>query len=101
MASLLNRIGTLLIVGDLVYLVLAQMLSGGSDATLFRTILVAGALCLAGGLAVSIVTRARKGITAPACPTCGRRVTRGRVYCEDHLVETINRYRDEERRKGG
>jgi hypothetical protein len=99
MASLLMRIATILIVGDLFYLAIWTA-RGGADAQLFRMILGAGGLCLAGGLVLSIVTRARSGIGAASCPTCGKRVARGRVYCEDHLVETINRYRDEQRHKG-
>jgi uncharacterized paraquat-inducible protein A len=63
-------------------------------------VLAAGAACLACGFVVSMVSRAKSGMTAPTCPRCGRRVARGRVYCEDHLVETINRYRDQEREKG-
>ena len=100
MSSLLYRIGTLLVVGDVLYLFLFDALWGGANPGLFRTVLAAGAACLAGGFVVSVVARARSEITAPACPRCGRRVARGRVYCEDHLVETINRYRDQERERG-
>ena len=99
MASLLMRLGTALIVGDILYLAIWTA-RGGANSNLFRTILAAGGLCLLGSVVMSIVTRARSGIKAPSCPTCGRRVARGRVYCEDHLVETINRYRDEQRQKG-
>jgi hypothetical protein len=99
LAALLVRIGTLLIVGDLLYLAIWTA-KGGANAQLFRTVLAAGVVCLVGALGLSIATRARSGITAPSCPTCGKRVARGRVYCEDHLVETINRYRDEQRHKG-
>jgi len=100
MASLLYRLGMLLIVGDLLYLFLFDAFWGGAKAGLFRTVLAVGAACFAGGLVTSLAARARSGITAPACPQCGRRVARGRVYCEDHLVETINRYRDQEHEKG-
>ena len=99
LASLLMRLGTLLIVGDLIYLAIGTA-RGGENPHLFRVLLGLGVLCFAGALGVSIATRARSGIKAPACPTCGRRVARGRVYCDDHLKETINRYRDEQRQKG-
>lgn len=99
-SRLLSRIGTLLVVGDVLYLFLFDTLWGGADPRLFRIVLAAGAASLVGGLVASLVARARSGITAPACPRCGRRVARGRVYCEDHLVETINRYRDQERERG-
>jgi predicted nucleic acid-binding Zn ribbon protein len=49
---------------------------------------------------MSLLSRAHSGITVPTCPRCGRKVARGRVYCDDHLKETINRYRDEQREKG-
>jgi len=99
LSSLLMRLGTALIVGDLLYLAIWTA-RGGANAGLFRILLGAGVLSLVAALVLSIVTRARSGIRAPSCPTCGRRVARGRVYCEDHLVETINRYRDEQRQKG-
>jgi hypothetical protein len=92
------RLATLLIVGDLIYLAIWTA-RGGANAHLFRTLLAAGVVCLVGALGLSLATRARSGMKAPSCPTCGRRVARGRVYCEDHLVETINRYRDEQRQK--
>jgi hypothetical protein len=98
MAALLMRIGTILCVGDLLYLAIWTA-RGGADAHLFRVVLAIGGVCLVGALVVSLVTRAKSGIGAPSCPTCGKRVARGRVYCEDHLVETINRYRDEQRQK--
>jgi hypothetical protein len=99
MAALLMRVATLLIVGDLLYLAIWTARGGTTDAQLFRLVLGLGGLCLAGGLVLSLVTRARSGIGVPRCPTCGKRVGRGRVYCEDHLAETINRYRDEQRQK--
>jgi hypothetical protein len=98
--SLLYRLGGLLILGDIVYLVVWQGAMGGADNHLFRTILGAAAVCLLGGLLMSLLSRAHSGITVPTCPRCGRKVARGRVYCDDHLKETINRYRDEQREKG-
>lgn len=101
MATLLYRIGTLLIVGDIVYLAAAQVLEeGGVNKRLFQVILGLAGACLVAGLVVSLATRAKSGLTANTCPRCGKRVARGRVYCEDHLVEAINRYRDEQRQKG-
>ena len=99
-ARILYRIGTLLIVGDLLYLFLFDTFWGGARPGLFRAVLGGAAACLVGGVVASLVARARSRITAPACPRCGRRVAPGRVYCEDHLVETINRYRDQERERG-
>jgi len=99
MAALLVRFGMLLLVGDLVYLAVGEWMMGGADPRLFRTILASGVLSLAGGFVLSFLQRARSGIIGPTCPSCGKRVTRGRVYCDDHLKETINRYRDEQHQK--
>jgi hypothetical protein len=99
-SNLLYQLGTLLVVGDILYLVIWTAARGGADGRLFRTVLGAAAVCLLGGLVASLAVKARSGITARSCPTCGRKVSRGRVYCEDHLAETINRYRDQERNKG-
>lgn len=98
MASLLIRLGTLLLVGDLIYLAVGES-AGGADNHLFRTVLLCGGLSLAGGAVLSVLHRAKSGISGKTCPSCGKRVARGRVYCEDHLQETINRYRDEQRQK--
>jgi hypothetical protein len=100
MGAFLLRLGGLVLVADIVYLVVWETSRGGADAGLFRSGLLAAAACVAGGLVVGIAARARSGITARSCPTCGRRVARGRMYCDDHLAETINRYRDEQRHKG-
>lgn len=99
MAALLMRLGTALIVGDVLYLAIWTA-RGGANAHLFRILLGAGVVCFVFALVWSIAMRARSEIKAPSCPRCGRRVARGRVYCEDHLAETINRYRDEQRQKG-
>jgi hypothetical protein len=99
MASLLIRLGSLLVVGDLIYLAVGEGTMGGADNHLFRTVLACGGLSLAGGFVLWALQRARSGMSGPTCPSCGKRVARGRVYCEDHLVETINRYRDEQRQK--
>ncbi len=97
--SALYRLGGLLILGDIAYLVW-QAARGESDFQVVRMVLGAAAVCLLGGLVLSIVSRAKSGISFPTCPRCGRRVARGRVYCDDHLKETINRYRDEQHQKG-
>lgn len=101
MSTFLYRLGTLLIVGDIVYLAGAQVLTGGeANKHVFQMILGLAGACLVAGLLLAVVVRAKTGLTASTCPRCGKRVARGRVYCEDHLVEAINRYRDEQRQKG-
>jgi hypothetical protein len=101
MGAFLLRLGGVLLVADIVYLVVWDTSRGGASPLLFRIgLLVAGA-CVTAGVVMAIVARGRSVITAKSCPRCGRRVARGRVYCEDHLAETINRYRDEQRNKDG
>jgi len=101
MSAFLYRVGILLIVGDIVYLAGAQVLTGGeANKRVFQMTLGLAGACLVAGLVLTLVTRAKTGLTANTCPRCGKRVARGRVYCEDHLVEAINRYRDEQRQKG-
>lgn len=100
MGAFLLRLGGVILVADVVYLAWGTS-RGGADSGLFRTGLVAAAVCIAGGVVMAIVARGKSVITAKSCPKCGRKVAHGRMYCEDHLAETINRYRDEQRHKDG
>lgn len=97
MARLLLRVGSLLIVGTVLYAVLGEAVFGGIDNRLANTILIAAGLCLAAGIVARLAGRATAGLVSRACPRCGRRVARGRVYCDEHLQETINEYRDRNR----
>ena len=97
MSRLLPRVGMLLIVGAVLYAVLGETVFGGIDNQRAKMALIAGGLCLAAGIALRIAGRATAGIVSRGCPRCGRRVARGRVYCDEHLQETINEYRDQNR----
>ena len=97
MGRLLLRLGGLLIVGAVMYALLGVAAFGGTNNALVRTLLAAGGICLAAGIIARVVGRATAGIVGRACPRCGRRVKRGRVYCDEHLQETINEYRDRHR----
>src|SRR6266581_1570287 len=100
MARLLLRLGGLLIVASAVYLAAAQILAGAEDKKLFWIIAAAGVLCVALGVVLSMAGRGMAALVGRSCPRCGQRVARGHVYCEDHLQETINEYRDQQRNKG-
>jgi hypothetical protein len=100
MAHALLRLGGLLLVASVVYLAAAQVLTGGVDRKLFWYIAAAGCLCVGVGAALFMAGRGAAALQGRTCPRCGRRVARGRVYCEDHLQETINEYRDRQRNKG-
>jgi hypothetical protein len=101
MSALLLRIGGLLMVAAAVYLAVWETLLGGADRQVARTILQAGLVCLGGGLLLWIAGRAGSRFLVETCPKCGRRVSRGRTFCDDHRNEAINSYRDRERKRGG
>jgi hypothetical protein len=100
MARALLRLGGLLIVASVVYLAAAQVLTGAEDRRLFWYIAAAGCVCVALGAVLSMAGRGAAVLHGRGCPRCGRRVAHGRVYCEEHLQETINEYRDQQRNKG-
>ena len=99
MSRLLLRLGGLALVGGVAYMVVGDLLFGGADYRLVKTILIAGGVALAAGVVARIAGSAAAGLAGRSCPRCGRRVARGHVYCDDHLQETINEYRD--RQRGG
>ena len=100
MVRILFRIGGLLIVAAAVYTAVWEIAFGGAEGRVTRTMLEAGAICLGGGGLAWIAGRAFARIAGASCPRCGRRVARGRIYCDDHRAETINAYRDRERTRG-
>ena len=101
MSRVLIRIGGLLIVAAVVYLAAAQMIRGAVNDRVFWAFAGAGATSVAIGIILAVFGRGVAAVVGRSCPRCGRRVARGRVYCDDHLQETINEYRDQERKKGG
>jgi len=101
MSRVLVRFGGLLIVAAVVYLPAAQMIRGDVNNRVFWSLAGAGAICVAAGIVLAVFGRGVAALVGRSCPRCGRRVARGRVYCDDHLQETINEYRDQEREKGG
>ncbi|HEV8703208.1 MAG TPA: hypothetical protein VGV60_18205 [Candidatus Polarisedimenticolia bacterium] len=97
---LLVRLGGLLIVAAVVYLPASRLIVGEENFKVFRNLAGAGLVCMAVGAGLWIAGRGMARIVSQSCPRCGRRVGRGRVYCEDHLQDTINEYRDQQRGKG-
>ena len=97
MSALLYQLGGLVVVLDLLYLAWRR---DAASPTLFRGGLGLAVACIVGGLVITIVQRAKAGISARGCPRCGRPLARGRSYCDEHFAETINRYRDERRQRG-
>ncbi|HKB06828.1 MAG TPA: hypothetical protein VKF61_00965 [Candidatus Polarisedimenticolia bacterium] len=101
MGRALQRLGGVLIVAAVVYLAAAQILSGDVNRKLFLIMAASGGVSLALGFLLSIAGRGMAAMAGRSCPRCGRRVAPGRVYCEEHLQETINEYRDQQRNRGG
>jgi hypothetical protein len=97
MSALLYRVGGLVMVLDLLYLAWRR---DAANPALFRVGLGFAVACVAGGIVITILQRAKAGINARGCPRCGRPLTRGRTFCVQHFAETINRYRDDERQRG-
>ncbi|MFQ5877738.1 MAG: hypothetical protein ACE5JH_08655 [Acidobacteriota bacterium] len=100
MSRLLVRAGSLALLGGVLYLAIWDALLGGANYELVRLLLLLGGACLLGGLFARTLGGVAAGLTGRGCPRCGRRVAKGHIYCEEHLAETINEYRDEQRRRG-
>lgn len=100
-SRLLLRFGGLAIVAACVYLAIWETWKGGADNALFLRIVTAGGVSLGLGLLLRILGRGVAGLVSRSCPRCGRRVPHGRVYCEDHLKEVVNEFRDQERTRRG
>jgi hypothetical protein len=101
MGRALQRLGGVLIVASVVYVAAAQILAGDVNRKFFWIIAASGCVCLALGFLLSIASRGMAVMAGRSCPRCGKRVAPGRVYCEEHLQETINEYRDQQRNRGG
>ena len=99
-ARVLIRLGGLLIVAAVVYLPTSRLITGQENFKTFRNLAGAGMVSLLVGGVLWMAGRGMASIVSRSCPRCGRRVARGRVYCDDHLQDTINEYRDQERGKG-
>jgi hypothetical protein len=99
-ARVLIRLGGLLIVAAVVYLPVSRLITGQENFRTFRNLAGAGMVSLLVGGVLWVAGRGMASIVSRSCPRCGRRVARGRVYCDDHLQDTINEYRDRERGKG-
>jgi hypothetical protein len=101
MSRFLIRLGGLGIVGAVVYLAACEMFFHGADEALFKTLLMASGVSLAAGVVAWIAGRVTARLVGRSCPRCGRHVAQGRVYCEDHMRDAINEYRDRQREREG
>jgi len=101
MSGALIRFGGLIVVLDLVYLAVGEVVDEVVvDDAWFTAALLAGAACIAGGIVLWFVGRATASLAGRTCPRCRRRVPHGRIYCDEHRSEAINQQRDRERQSG-
>ena len=100
MSRLLVRLGGLLLLASVLYLAIAQWAYGAVDNRLFTKILLAGGVSVAAGVVLWILGRGAAGHAARSCRRCGRRVRPGKTYCDEHLKEAIEEYRDHQRERG-
>lgn len=101
MARFLLRLGGLGVVGAIVYLAVGETLLQGADKALFNTLMMASGVSLAAGVVAWAAGRVTAGLAGRSCPRCRKRVAPGRVYCEEHLRDAINEYRDRQREREG
>jgi hypothetical protein len=57
----------------------------------------AGAICLAGGVLLAVLSPVGRELRRGRCVRCGSAVERGQTYCSDHLQAAVNEYRDQTR----
>lgn len=61
--------------------------------------LQSGLLCLAAGVVVRLLAPVGREFRKGRCVRCGAAIERGQTYCTDHLVQTVNEYRDRARER--
>ena len=57
----------------------------------------AGAACLVGGIVLAVLGRVGASLGRGRCVRCGASIRKGQTYCNDHLQETVNEFRDQAR----
>lgn len=67
------------------------------DDRISRLTLHGALACLAGGLALRLLSPVRSQLARGRCRTCGRPTERGHPYCLDHMQESVNAWRDASR----
>jgi drug/metabolite transporter (DMT)-like permease len=98
--GLLRTLGIVAIVGAVLWMVTSEMVFHESRGSQVRLMLGAGVACLAASVIVSLATRVSSRVSTRKCPRCGKPVQQGHIYCQDHLKEAVNRFRDDQRQKG-
>lgn len=61
--------------------------------------LKSGLLCLGAGILLGAFSPVGRELRRGRCVRCGAPIERGQTYCTDHLVATVNEYRDRARER--
>jgi len=100
MVVALRTLGILLMVGGLLWMVVADLVFHEGRGEQVRLLLMGGAALLAVSLLLSLTGRVQAKVAGKHCPRCGKPVSRGQIYCPDHLKEAVNQFRDSQHHKG-
>jgi predicted nucleic acid-binding Zn ribbon protein len=96
----LRYLGVLILAGA-AWLVLAESF-GWLPISLTEIWLVptiyAGGICLVSGLLLGMLSPVGRHLSKTRCVRCGAPIEKGQTYCLDHLRETLNEYRDRQRK---
>jgi predicted nucleic acid-binding Zn ribbon protein len=97
---ILRTLGILSVAGGLIWMAVAEIVLHQPRGGQVRLLLIAGVLMLILSVVLSISGQVSAKVAGRRCPRCGKPVSKGHIYCADHLKEAVNQFRDDQRRKG-
>ena len=100
MAVLLRTLGILMVAAGLIWMAVAEIVLHQPRGGQVRLLLLGGVVMLILSLIFTISGRVSAKVAGRRCPRCGKPVSKGHIYCADHLKEAVNQFRDDQRRKG-
>ena len=100
MVKLLRTLGFLAVAAAILWMVVSEMIFRESRVAQVRFLLGVGGVLLAASLILSMALGVSSKMKGSKCPRCGKPVQQGHTYCQDHLKEAVDRYRDDQRQKG-
>jgi predicted nucleic acid-binding Zn ribbon protein len=89
-----------MVAAGLIWMAVAEIFLQQSRGGQVRLLLFGGVSLLVLSLVLSISGRVSARVAGRRCPRCGKPVSKGHIYCADHLKEAVNQFRDDQRRKG-
>jgi len=100
LVTLLRTLGILALAVAILWMVVSEVVFHEARATQVRILLGAGAVLLVASLILSVFSRLSSKMAGRRCPRCGKPVQQGHTYCQDHLKEAVDQFRDDQRKKG-